>query len=847
MPKERITEAENKLLEVGKSWAKKNSSDTDVYDCPTNPVYCTRHNKNYQLGQKVVLIDADRFGTEGRVSRIQGFEKKLWNEYEATYTVGNNSPYSRLGSIETSISESAYAERIGVVSGVGIYLIRSKYDTTAPTDYNAYSAAAVEAFFLSKIRGGTVQAPVYFKKNVIAEDSILSKNFKAGYFAGAGFRLGKDANGDSVLEVDNAIIRKKAVFNEVVINQISFTVGETIFSNGGCECTGVEELAESYRCYYDNKDGRRYSGLVVGDQVRCQRYDPTQHSIIKYYWRLVVAVGEDYVELSITDCDGTDIPEVGDNLVQFGHRTDVSRQSAIVINPLDGGSIDIFTGIDSYNLLEKNRIGMGTNPATGEAYLYGYGNLYFGDRDMADPESTWMTFQQKEGSDRKKLYIKGNIEMGPDTTGLQNVEDFKNLEDKVGNIQIGGRNLLTNTKGFTDDWRGDGILQPGTYQGFNVYYQDGSTTTSYWEIRYQTIVIMPATEYTLSFYAKGSGELRTFVFPNTDATILATNGDPEFIGQLRSDGRCEYPLTSEWKRYFVTFRTTDDTTKIAPAGTKKTVLFRVVTGSNEAYICGAKLEKGNVATDWSPAPEDSDSGLSFIKQIFPDGLINNAATVSQLLAVKDSTDANANIVAGIYGGGVKALEDSGFKDQEHRKLMIFAGAENIDKVSEANTRIYEDGTIVTDKLIATGGIFNGYSKVQFKRFTDEGTDYDPSTRKYTLNRNFNLHCDGEHYDYYIVWLNLPTSAEYIGSVVNLYDCPIRTRSSPNIVLAADDTQSGIVTTLNKDTYGMGYLPVPRIETYGGLLQLLAVPSPYSSAKCMWHVTYQMMSEFKIYD
>ena len=73
---------------------------------------------------------------------------------------------------------------------------------------------------------------------------------------------------------------------------------------------------------------------------------------------------------------------------------------------------------------------MGTNPATGEAYLYGHGNLYFGDQDMTDPESTWITFQKKEGSDRKKLYIKGNIEMGADTTGLQNVEEFKNLENK---------------------------------------------------------------------------------------------------------------------------------------------------------------------------------------------------------------------------------------------------------------------------------------------------------------------------------------------------------------------------------------------------------------------------------
>ena len=116
-----------------------------------------------------------------------------------------------------------------------------------------------------------------------------------------------------------------------------------------------------------------------------------------------------------------------------------------------------------------------------------------------------------------------------------------------------------------------------------------------------------------------------------------------------------------------------------------------------------------------------------------------------------------------------------------------------------------------------------------------------------MNRNFNLIVNGDRYDSFIIWLNLPSSAEYIGSVVNLYDCPIRTRSSPNLILAADDTQSGIVSTLKKDAYGMGYLPVARIETYGGLLQFLAVPSPYNSAKCLWHITYQMMSEFKIYE
>lgn len=239
------------------------------------------------------------------------------------------------------------------------------------------------------------------------------------------------------------------------------------------------------------------------------------------------------------------------------------------------------------------------------------------------------------------------------------------------------------------------------------------------------------------------------------------------------------------------------------------------------------------------AAKSDNSDLEYLRENFQDISTEieagSGVVLSGFVGVKDDTD--KKVVAGMAGCALKGAPAS-----KHGKLMFFAGADDIENAATAATRIYEDGHVEM-----ASGIFSGYSKVQFKYFTDEGTDYNASTRKYTLNRNFNLIANGADFGSYIVWLNLPVSSEYIGSVVNLYDCPIRTRSSPSLVLAADDTQSGIVTTLKKDAYGMGYLPVPRIETYGGLLQLLAVPSPYSSAKCMWHVTYQMMSEFKIYE
>ena len=459
LPDERIKEAEQELLKAGKAWAVKNSSDTDVYDCPTNPVYCQRHDKNYDPGQKVLLQDP-RFGASGRQSRIQGFEKKLYNEYIATYTVGDNTSYSRLAAIEKDIEESAYAERIGVVNGVGIYLIRSKYDTTLPTDYNAYSALATETLFLNKRKGGTVLGSTTFDKDITIGGSVVSKDFRQGDFSGSGFGAYRDGNGNAVLEADILKIRKEAIFNEAVINQVTFRVGATVFSNGGCEITRVEELETAFRCYYDNKEGKRYSGLTAGDQVRCQRYDPTQHTIIKYYWRLVTAVGEDYVELSKSDADGSASPEAGDEIAQFGNRSDITRQSAIVINPLDGGSVEVYAHIDAYSLSEKNYVGMGVNPQTGEAYMYAYGDMFFGDRDLADPKSSWITYQKKEGEERRRLRIKADVTFGADSSGLGNLSEFKaqqqQIDDarkeaeeakkEVGNIQFSAVNIVDNSK-----------------------------------------------------------------------------------------------------------------------------------------------------------------------------------------------------------------------------------------------------------------------------------------------------------------------------------------------------------------------------------------------------------------
>ena len=657
LPDERIKEAEQELLKAGKAWAVKNSSDTDVYDCPTNPVYCQRHDKNYDPGQKVLLQDP-RFGTGGRQSRIQGFEKKLYNEYIATYTVGDNTSYSRLAAIEKDIEESAYAERIGVVNGVGIYLIRSKYDTTLPTDYNAYSALATETLFLNKRKGGTVLGSTTFDKDITIGGSVVSKDFRQGDFSGSGFGAYRDRNGNAVLEADILKIRKEAIFNEAVINQVTFRVGATVFSNGGCEITRVEELETAFRCYYDNKEGRRYSGLTAGDQVRCQRYDPTQHTIIKYYWRLVTAVGEDYVELSKSDADGSASPEAGDEIAQFGNRSDITRQSAIVINPLDGGSVEVYAHIDAYSLSEKNYVGMGVNPQTGEAYMYAYGDMFFGDRDLADSKSSWITYQKKEGEERRKLRIKADVTFGADSSGLGNLSEFKaqqqQIDDarkeaeeakkEVAGIQIGGENLLDDSKSLTTkNW--SKIVA-------NVYYEKYQG--------YQCAVIRNSenggVRCNQTFEAGMNVVSSVWVFSEQACNIG--------VG-IEGYGNYKYSLSDnevgKWVRVVLQQRTTDNkfVCYLLNGQTSYVVAFRM-----------AQMEEGNKATAWSPSIADQEEAIdaaqqtadnaaagvdslkNFTDEAFADGIVDRAeaaAIEKYTNSVNETRKAADAAYAEIYG------------------------------------------------------------------------------------------------------------------------------------------------------------------------------------------------------
>lgn len=188
-----------------------------------------------------------------------------------------------------------------------------------------------------------------------------SPDFLAGLL-GTGFELRKDAEtGRWRLEIDELVVRVVATFFELVIHKLRHVGGSIVLSPGSMQCIRVEETADAYRCYFKSSEGDKVvaNEFVVGDQVRCQSFNlkAADGGGVKttFYWRLVVGVGDDWIDLSKTDCAaGSDVPAPGDDIVHLGNRDDVTRQNAIILDTVgsDAPSIKQYHGINSYVLTD---------------------------------------------------------------------------------------------------------------------------------------------------------------------------------------------------------------------------------------------------------------------------------------------------------------------------------------------------------------------------------------------------------------------------------------------------------------------------------------------------------------
>ena len=303
-----------------------------------------------------------RFGT-GYVPLsdfIKTFKTELppdWIEYENTPlfddirllvfdAASNEKYYTTIGALKAVIGS-------GGSSGggtVNIEIIRSDDPDKTPTDNNVFSALStlyhIANKSISKTENDTAQGIIKFIKG------IEVGQFISGLF-GSGASL-KNDNGVSRLEVDHLLVRMRAEFFSILVNNAKHVGGQQINSAANMICIKVEETTDFYRCYFDTGNNNEVINLFENtDRARCQVFTGSGQ---KFYWRKVVAVGPDYIELSKTDCaPGTnDVPTVGDHIFQLGS-DNPDRQGAWITSSVgpDAPYMKQYSGIDGYTLEGK--------------------------------------------------------------------------------------------------------------------------------------------------------------------------------------------------------------------------------------------------------------------------------------------------------------------------------------------------------------------------------------------------------------------------------------------------------------------------------------------------------------
>ena len=245
---------------------------------------------------------------------------------------------------------------------------------TAKISENLTNDSPVNKRFISKLSPDTAQELITFLKGLklgndysINElgEAVLKVITSANYNAleQTGFGITQTKDGKYQLNISDLNVWRKAVFNEIEKRKLSYVGGNFVFSACGSKIKKVEDKGNAWRCYFYQDDGSTATTNLwdVDDQARCQIFNIKagvyQGVANRNYWRKVVAKGDDYIDLSKTDCEqGSDVPLAGDTLVQFGNRTKTDRQNIIEILTTgdEAPAIVWYAGVNSYSLEGKS-------------------------------------------------------------------------------------------------------------------------------------------------------------------------------------------------------------------------------------------------------------------------------------------------------------------------------------------------------------------------------------------------------------------------------------------------------------------------------------------------------------
>lgn len=415
-PKVLVTAAEKRLDDALIKHMSENNTDQFNYSVKfsriflqENPDFASKLNENAKLS---IQIQGDSDSDGNLISHevfVSNYSVKVDNDELAEVEI------ELVNSLE--VTKSDVKQIIDAVKGEAVKSLSSMVGGSSTNNFNA---SITDKMYLSKLKDDIASGTITFQK---------VQKFLQGLFLGNGNDYSIDGNGNAILSsvlvnllksldfneaeqsgfaikqrsdgkfqmlLTDLIVWGKAIFNTLLIRELSYVGGNIVLSPAAGKISYIKEVYSEttneligWKCYLLADDGTTatINSFKVEDQVRCKTFNiaPGVYENVsnKDYWRIVTKVSTEnevitdaeghelydgkkfaWIQIAKENCmEGSDNPAVGDTIVLMGNRSDRSRQHLLMMET-EGDSAPTFTmyrGINSYSLKGKSIFDVGFN------------------------------------------------------------------------------------------------------------------------------------------------------------------------------------------------------------------------------------------------------------------------------------------------------------------------------------------------------------------------------------------------------------------------------------------------------------------------------------------------------
>lgn len=415
-PKVLVTAAEKRLDDALIKHMSENNTDQFNYSVKfsriflqENPDFASKLNENAKLS---IQIQGDSDSDGNLISHevfVSNYSVKVDNDELAEVEI------ELVNSLE--VTKSDVKQIIDAVNGEAVKSLSSMVGGSSTNNFNA---SITDKMYLSKLKDDIASGTITFQKvqkfvqgfflghsNEFSIDgsgnailsSVLVNLLKSLDFNEAeqrGFAIKQRSDGKYQMLLTDLIVWGKAIFNTLLIRELSYVGGNIVLSPSAGKISYIKEVYSEttneligWKCYLLADDGTTatINSFKVEDQVRCKTFNiaPGVYENVsnKDYWRLVTKVSTEneaitdseghelydgkkfaWIQIAKENCmEGSDNPAVGDTIVLMGNRSDRSRQHLLMMET-EGDSAPTFTmyrGINSYSLKGKSIFDVGFN------------------------------------------------------------------------------------------------------------------------------------------------------------------------------------------------------------------------------------------------------------------------------------------------------------------------------------------------------------------------------------------------------------------------------------------------------------------------------------------------------